>query len=143
MWYNALMSAVLQSPLHGLLGDTLLLTFTGRKSGKRYSTPVSFYRDGDVLWIMSNRERTWWRNLRGGACVTMHLHGKDMEGFAEAVEGEEVVAGQVAQYACNVPMVARSLGVRVEQGVANAEDAARLAKEKVFVKITCQGPGAR
>lgn len=136
MWYNAFTSAILRSPLHGVLGDTLLLTVTGRKSGKRYSTPVSFYRDGDVLWVMSSRERTWWRNLRGGACVTMHLHGRDVEGFAEAVVDEETVARQVAEYVCRVPMVARSLGVRVEQGMANAEDARRLAKEKVFVKIS-------
>ncbi len=138
MWYNAFTSILLRSPLQGMLGDTLLLTVTGRKSGKRYTTPVSFYREGDVLWIMSSRERTWWRNLRGGACVTMRLHGKDIEGFAEAVEDEQAVARQAVEYVCHVPMVARSLGVRLEHGLANAEDAARLAKEKVFVRISVQ-----
>ncbi len=138
MWYNAFTSALLRSPLHGMLGDTMLLSVTGRRSGKQYTTPVSFYREGDVLWIMSSRERTWWRNLRGGACVTMHLHGRDVEGFAEAIEDEEAVARQVAKYVCHVPMVARSLAVRVEQGVANADDARRLAQEKVFVRISIQ-----
>ncbi len=135
MWYNGIMSAVLRSPLHGMLGDTMLLTVTGRKSGKRYTTPVGFYRDGDVLWIMSSRDRTWWRNLCGGACVRMHLHGRDIEGFAEAVVDEEAVARQVAEYVQHIPMAARSLGVRVEQGSANADDARQLAKEKVFVRV--------
>ncbi len=138
MWYNALMSAVLRSPLNGMLGDTMLLTVTGRKSGRRYSMPVGFYREGNVLWIMSSRERTWWRNLRGGACVTMYLHGRQAEGFAEAMVEEGAVARQLAEYVCHVPMAARSLGLRVEQGIANAEDARRLAKEKVFVKISVQ-----
>ncbi len=135
MWYNGIMSAVLRSPLHGMLGDTMLLTVTGRKSGKRYTTPVGFYRDGDVLWIMSSRDRTWWRNLCGGACVRMHLHGRDIEGFAEAVVDEEAVARQVAEYVQHIPMAARSLGVHVEQGSANADDAERLAQEKVFVRV--------
>jgi deazaflavin-dependent oxidoreductase (nitroreductase family) len=135
MWYNALMSAVLRSPLHAMLGDTMLLTVTGRKSGKRYTMPVSFYREGDVLWVTSGRERTWWRNLRGGACVTMHLHGRDMEGSAEVVTDADAVAGQVAEYVARVPMVARSLGVRMEHSIPNADDARRLAKDKVFVKI--------
>src|SRR5512143_318007 len=120
MWYNPMMSAILRSPLHGMLGDTMLLTVTGRKSGKRYATPVGYYAEGDVLWVMSSRERTWWRNVRGGACVSMHLHGKDVEGFAEVVLDEAAVAGQLADYVRRIPMAARGLGVRVEQGIANA-----------------------
>ena len=135
MWYNPLMSAILRSPLHAMLGDTMLITVTGRKSGAKYTAPVSYYRDGDTLWIMSSRDRTWWRNLRGGACVTLHLHGRDVDAFAEAVLDEETVARRVADYVRRIPMSARSLGVRLENGVANADDAARLAKDKVFVKI--------
>jgi deazaflavin-dependent oxidoreductase (nitroreductase family) len=135
MWFNTIVSALVRSPLHALLGDTMLITVTGRKSGVKYTTPVGFYRDGDALWVLSRRDRTWWRNLRGGACVMLHLHGRDMEGFAEAVLDEEAVAGRVADYVRHIPMAARSLGVRVEGVAVNMEDARRLAKEKVFVKI--------
>ena len=136
MWYNAFTFAILRSPLHAMLGDTMLITVTGRKSGAKYTVPVGYYRDGDTLWIMSSRDRTWWRNLRGGACVTLHLHGRDVDAFAEAVLDEETVARRVVDYIRRIPMSARSLGVRLENGVANAEDAARLAKDKVFVKIS-------
>jgi deazaflavin-dependent oxidoreductase (nitroreductase family) len=136
MWYNAFTSAILRSPLQAMLGDTMLITVTGRKSGAKYTAPVGFYRDGDTLWVMSSRDRTWWRNLRGGACVTLHLHGRDVDAFAEAVMDEETVAARLADYVRRIPMSARSLGVRVEDGVANPDDAARLAKEKVFVKIS-------
>ena len=135
MWYNPIMSAVLRSPMHALLGDTMLLTVIGRKSGKPYTTPVGYYAECDALWIMSSRERTWWRNVCGGACVSMHLHGRDVEGFAEVVTDEAAVAARLADYVRCIPMAARGLGIRLEQGVPNAEDVARLAKEKLFVRI--------
>ena len=50
-WLNATMKFILKSPLHGMLSKTILvLTFTGQKSGKIYSTPVSYSRqDGEVV----------------------------------------------------------------------------------------------
>ena len=49
----------------------LLITVTGRKSGKKYTTPVNYLRRGDELTIISLHTRTWWRNLRGGREVTI------------------------------------------------------------------------
>ena len=135
MWFNPFMAFLLRSPLHSLLGDTMLVTVTGRKTGKKYTTPVGFYREGDLLWIITNRDRTWWRNVRGGANVSMRLHGKDETGFAETVLDEGSVATQVADYLRRIPMATRSLKAHIENGIINPSDAARLAKEKLFVKI--------
>ena len=65
---NAVVAFLLRSPLHGLLSrGVALITVTGRRTGARYTTPVQYVeRDGD-LYVISRRERTWWRNLRGGA----------------------------------------------------------------------------
>ena len=41
--YNPLMKWLLRSPLHGVVSKMyLLVTFTGRKSGTVYSTPVEY-----------------------------------------------------------------------------------------------------
>jgi len=54
MWYNPIMMWVLRSPLHGMLsGSTMIITYTGRKSGQTFSTPVNYVRDGNVLWSLS------------------------------------------------------------------------------------------
>ena len=133
---NDFVSWVLRSPFHGMLSNSMMLiTVTGRKSGRLYTTPVGFYREGDILWIITSRDRTWWRNVRGGANVSMHLHGTNVNGFAEAVLIEEAVAAQVQDYIQRIPMAARSLGVHVENGIADAADAARLAKERLFVRV--------
>lgn len=40
---NCVPQLLLRSPLHGLMSNRyLLITFTGRKSGKRYTTPVAY-----------------------------------------------------------------------------------------------------
>jgi len=83
------MKALLRSPAHGLLsGAFMLITVTGRKTGRRYTTPVNYVRDGDLLTVLSRRKRSWWRNVRGGAPVTLRLRGKDRGAFAcVAAEG--------------------------------------------------------
>jgi len=70
--------------LRVLLGNTMLITVTGCKTGRQYSTPVGFYREGDTLWVISNRDRTWWRNVKNGANVSLFLNGKTVTAFAEA-----------------------------------------------------------
>ena len=132
---NDFVKFFLRTPLYVFMGDTMLITVTGRKTGKKYTTPVGFYRDGDSLWIISSRDRTWWRNLQGGAQVELRLRGRDVTGFAEAILGEEAVATQVVEYIRHISMSARSLGVRMENGRPNPEDAARLAKERLFVRV--------
>jgi deazaflavin-dependent oxidoreductase (nitroreductase family) len=132
---NDFVKFFLRTPLYVFMGDTMLITVTGRKTGRKYTTPVGFYRENDTLWIISSRNRTWWRNVQDGAEVEMRLRGKDVNGFAEAILDEEAVAAQVIEYIRHIPMAAKGLGVRMENGEPHPGDAARLAKERLFVKI--------
>jgi deazaflavin-dependent oxidoreductase (nitroreductase family) len=125
----------LRTPLHIFMGNTMLITVTGCKTGREYITPVGFYREGDVLWVISSRDRTWWRNLKGGAVVEMRIHGKDVRGFAEAILDEDEVANRIGDYLKHIPLAAKALGARMENAVPNEDDVIRLAKEKLFVRI--------
>jgi len=66
------------------------------------------------------------------------MHGKDVNGFAEAVLEEDAFAGQLGEYLKHVPMAAKPMGVRMDNGKPHPEDAARLARERLFVKINLQ-----
>lgn len=132
---NDFVKFFLRTPLYVFMGDTMLITVTGRKTRKKYTTPVGFYRDGDTLWVLSNRDRTWWRNVCANAHVCMRLHGKDVEGFAQVILDEELVAAQVREYVRRIPVSAKPLGVRMLNGEPHPEDAARLAQERMFVRI--------
>lgn len=52
---NPLMKLLLRSPLHGLVSKRLmLLTMTGRKSGKQYSIPVGYTQVAETLYFGTN-----------------------------------------------------------------------------------------
>ncbi|MFQ3566394.1 MAG: nitroreductase/quinone reductase family protein [Aggregatilineales bacterium] len=96
---NPFMKWLLRSPLQGVVsGKYLLLTFTGRKTGTIYSTPVQYARDGELLRIITSGGYTWWKNLRGGAPVQVLLRGVSYDGDAETtvdLDGVVEVIGKV------------------------------------------------
>lgn len=63
----------------------MLLTVTGRLSMHDYVIPVNFARRDDGITVMTGRDRSWWRNLQGGAHVTMHIDGHDVRGTAQVL----------------------------------------------------------
>jgi deazaflavin-dependent oxidoreductase (nitroreductase family) len=133
---NDFVKILLNSPLQGLMGGNLMLiTVIGRKSGRTITTPVNYYRDGNILWVISKRDRKWWRNLRGRADVVLRLQGRNIQACAEAITDEQVIGAQIGEYLRHLPMSAAPMSVRLQNGIANCEDTARLAKERVFVKI--------
>ena len=85
---NRFTRPLLRSPAHGVLSDKLLLlTFTGRKTGRRFSIPMNYTEQGDTILLVpqSPERKTWWRNLRGeGAPVRVRLRGTDRTGWAVA-----------------------------------------------------------
>ena len=71
---NPIIRILLGSPLHWPLSRWFaILAWTGRRSGRPYSTPVSYVREGSTAWITTGDK--WWHNLSGGAPVTMRIGG--------------------------------------------------------------------
>ena len=126
----------LRTPLHVFMGDTMLITVTGCKTGKKYSTPVGFYCQNGNLWVLTSRDRTWWRNVKNGADVSLLLKRKPIKAFAQAELDEEKVEAHLMEYVQKVPMAAKPLGIRIENAMPNPEDIRRVAKDRLFVKIT-------
>jgi deazaflavin-dependent oxidoreductase (nitroreductase family) len=132
---NDFVTFFLRTPLRVFLGNTMLITVTGCKTGRKYSTPVSFYGEGDTLWVISSRDRTWWRNLKNGAAVSLLLKGKVVHAFAEAELSEAEVEMRLMEYVQRQPLSARSLGIRIENKTPNRQDVERVAKERLFVRV--------
>jgi deazaflavin-dependent oxidoreductase (nitroreductase family) len=130
------MKFVLRSPLHGMVDKTvLLITFTGRKSGKTYSTPVDYSQDGDQVYIFTHAN--WWKNLRGGAPVRLLIRGQELQGWAETVaEDKQAVAAGLMAHLHKVPGDARYYGVTFDNhGNPNAKEVEKAAQNAVMVCI--------
>jgi deazaflavin-dependent oxidoreductase (nitroreductase family) len=136
MWFNPIMSWLIRSPLHFMISkNTMLMTYTGRKSGKSYTTPMNYLALDGALYTNSNRERVWWRNLRCGAEVTLRLRGEDVPARAEVIEDQTAVARYLKEYLETAPHLAKYMQVRMgENGEPLAEDVARQAQEMVMVR---------
>ena len=86
---NVVPRALLRSPLHGLLSrGVLLITVTGRRSGRAITTPVHYVQRGDAVYITSRRGRRWWRNVQPPARVTLRLRGHSRRGLGGVLEDE-------------------------------------------------------
>jgi hypothetical protein len=75
-----------------------IVTYTGRRSGKRVSLPVGYRRCDDELLIgvAMPDAKTWWRNFLGeGGPVTVTLDGRERAGHAVATRDDGGVTVRV------------------------------------------------
>lgn len=69
-----------------------VVTYTGRRSGRTFSTPVAYQRKGDIVTIVVAfpDAKNWWRNFTGdGGPISLELDGADREGLAVAQRGDK------------------------------------------------------
>ena len=138
MSYNPIMVWLLYSPLHRILsGVTMVINYRGRKSGKAYRLPIGYSRMGKTLLTASYKHRKWWRNLRGGADVTLRLQGKDVIAHSEVIEDEQGVVEGIRAFIGNDARAA--LMFRVKLGadqLPEPESLRQAALDRVIVRTT-------
>jgi hypothetical protein len=86
---NAWVSGLRTSPRWGrfVSRHITVVTYTGRRSGRTFTIPVGYKRDGDVVTIGVRfpDAKNWWRNFLGaGGPMTIELDGTNRTGHAVA-----------------------------------------------------------
>jgi len=133
---NQAMKLVLRSPVHGMVSKSILLiTFTGRKSRKTYTTPVSYSQNDGQVTIFTHA--TWWKNLRSGAPVTLRIRGQELQGLAEPVaEDKQAVAAGLTAHLQKVPSDAGFYGVTFDDHRnPRAEEVEQAAQAVVMIRV--------
>ena len=72
----------------------LLLTTTGKRSGKRHTTLLAYQNDGDRLIVIAadrgtTKKPDWYHNLMARPEVTVEIGKETFSAIATIVEGEE------------------------------------------------------
>lgn len=118
-WMNAIVRSMLRTPgVRRLLGRTFaIITVTGSVSGSRYTTPVQYFRHGGHYVVLSQRKRTWWRNIRKEPSVQLIVQGETLEGQAEVTDAEAARPVLAAVLEEN-PRVARFYGLGLDDAGA-------------------------
>lgn len=142
MWLlNPLMRGILQSPLHGLQSSqTLILKFTGRKSGKEYSVPLSYTRRENLLRCFTSRENKWWRNLQRNTSVSLIYKGRRVQGTATVLtDDHQHIADRLAEHVQQVTRDVKfhDIGWDAPQR-PNMADVARAAHRLVMITIVLE-----
>lgn len=113
---NAIVVRLLQSPLHRLLSGAVdVVRYTGRRSGREFTTPTQYASRGDDLVILVGRHdsKTWWRNFREERDLEVLVRGRWLPMKARAVIGAEepaTIAPLLHAYLARFPRASRALG---------------------------------
>ncbi len=134
---NSLNKTILRSPLHPIMSKTtLLITFTGQKSGKPYTIPVNFSQTENQLVITSEKQRNWWRNLKTEPAVKVLLRGIEYAGHAVVLKNPEEVAEKLAIYLKSIPQAAQYFKIRLDANdIPLQDDLMIAASSRVIIQI--------
>jgi hypothetical protein len=134
---NNFMSWMIHSPFWKLMGEGMaVITVNGRMTGKKISTPINVVRSENIFTVISSRERTWWRNLRGGAEAELFTAGRSIQVNGEVIELKPDVKIALVEFLKDQPMVMRYLKIQKNQDGTFAEaDLDKLVNERVLIKL--------
>ena len=134
---NFFIKAIVNSPLHPLLGDSFaVITLTGHKSGKQISTPINVVLLDGMYTVVSLRQRTWWRNLRGDRPARLRHRGKTAQVHGKIVEKSEQVVTGLTAYFAKYPAYAKYFQIELDsKGRPDPEKLKAVAQQRVLIQL--------
>jgi hypothetical protein len=142
---NPAVAWVLRSRIHPLLSwGLMLVTVTGRRSGRVYTIPVGYQRDREAITVLVSKpsRKQWWRNYRERRAITVHLHGRARAGHAVVVApGSTAFRDAIEETLRRMPFLGRQFGIEYDRGTGLTEGQARtVAGTAAIVRIELDEP---
>jgi deazaflavin-dependent oxidoreductase (nitroreductase family) len=129
--------AVLRSPIHPILSSKMLLIeFVGRRSGRRYATPVNYHQDGSTVLITT--DSPWFKNfIGGGGHAIVQLRGQTRRVRVEVVTDPVEAAAGLITIVRAQPGYGRWTNVKIASGGEPDHDDARaeIARGRVLLRL--------
>lgn len=133
---NNTMKFMLRSPFHGIVSKSvLLISFTGCRSGKTYTTPVSYSQENGFVSIFTHA--TWWKNLCANNQVRLLIRGRVFHGMGEPVEmDKKAIASGLTAHLRKVPSDARYYGVSFDaDGNPKPDEIQKAVQTVVMIRV--------
>jgi hypothetical protein len=134
---NPTLKFLLRTPLAGPARKQLMvLSFTGRKSGKQYSVPVSAHHIDNQLYTLGGAP--WTKNFRGGRAAEVLHDGKTTKVTGDLIEDPAQVADLFHRCAesYGVKKAQRSMGLGFrEQRIPTVEEFKEAAEREHLAAV--------
>jgi hypothetical protein len=134
---NPVMRALLRTPVMGSVrSQFMVLSFTGRKTGRRYSVPVSAHRIGNNLYALTDAQWRW--NFRDGATAIVLVDGTSTSMRGELIDDPDVVGGlcHLWSESYGVKTAQRSLGMKFRYGlIPTRQEFVQAAKRGCLIAV--------
>jgi len=138
---NPVITLLLHTPLSRSVGrDFMVVAVTGRKSGRRYTIPVSAHHLDGTLYAITNA--AWRYNFRGGADAEITHRGTTTTMRGELI-GDPTEVAQLCRrsvLAYGPSRAALLLGMKFTGGTPTVEDFAEIATREHLAAIRFTAP---
>jgi hypothetical protein len=127
---NPALNLALRSPLGSALKDFMVVSFTGRKTGRQFSVPVSAHRIDGELYVILNAG--WKYNFKDGAAAEVRHAGKTTKMRGQLITDSATVAQLAVRAATSygAKKAQRSMGMKFRgDAIPTVEQFTRAANE--------------
>ena len=141
MRMNRVVDVVLRSRFHWLLSRGLILiTVTGRRTGRRYTIPVGYLETSDAVVVLVGDApaKTWWRNYTQPGPIEVRLRGVQRFGRAVVIPPASEQFRRITEESFRRSrVIPRLFSIAFDpSGEFTIEDAERFAQRAAIVRIT-------
>jgi len=134
---NPIVKFILDSPLHFILSKNLLaLTFYGKKTGKKYKTPLSYLKKDDNIFCLTDRPNIWWRNLILQSEVEISLKGNRVRCLAIAELESESIEELLIEIIHHSPIDAFFAGIKFVDGKPDSRSVKEAVQRLVLLRLS-------
>lgn len=112
----------------------IVVTTTGRVTGRQYSVPISYLRDGDSIYALNTRGiSNWYRNIRANGKALLEIKGRKIAAHGEIITDPEESRSIINRYRNHPELFKRLMGVEPD---ASEEEITRVLARVRFVRFT-------
>jgi hypothetical protein len=140
--WNPVMKRLLRSPLHWPWSRWFtVVEWTGRRSGRRYSTPVAYLVRGAEMWVTTGD--SWWKNLPSNPLTHVWLEGRQVAGDATVVtDPHDSVQLHTTMFEAK-PFFARLAGLPGKPGESQIATAVNAGRMLIRIRLRLEATDAR
>lgn len=136
---NPVIASMLRNSFHSVLSKSIMLiTYTGRKSGKVFTTPVRYVKYGETVLCFTSPKIRWWHNFKESAESTLLIEGREEKYQTVVIASDSPMAKAYLQHYFSLfPKDVIVYGIKLNKDKSLSDAALKkAAKNMIIVEST-------